>query len=133
VDEESFVGGECDFVMAVETSAVVFPTVGAFDHPPARLDDEPMSGSRPGHDVDADSGFGGGVGDRLAGVSLIQPDVGDGRSDAFGFAQQFREGGAVLHIGLGDNGRDEDAGGVDEDVAFDVVDLTGCGPPRVSR
>jgi hypothetical protein len=45
----------------------------------------------------------------------------DGRSDTFGLAQQLRECGPVLHVGFGDDGRDEDASGVDQDVAFDAL------------
>jgi hypothetical protein len=50
-DEEALVGGGVDFVMAVGAAAVVDPAVGGFDHPAARLDDEPVSGFGPGHDV----------------------------------------------------------------------------------
>jgi len=50
----------------------------------------------------------------------------DGRGDTFGLAQQLRECGPVLHVGFGDDGRDEDAGGVDQDVTFDAVDFLGA-------
>jgi len=32
--------------------------VGAFDHPPSRLNEEPAASLRAGHDVDSDSGLG---------------------------------------------------------------------------
>ena len=64
-DEESFVGDESDFVMPVEAPAVVDPAVGAFDHPPAWLDDEAGAGFWPGHDIDADAGLGRGIGNPL--------------------------------------------------------------------
>ena len=38
----------------------------------------------------------------------------------------FSECGPVLHVGFGDDGRDEDAGGVDQEVVFDAVDFLGA-------
>jgi hypothetical protein len=46
-DEESFVGGEGGFVVAVDPAAVVDSAVGAFDDPAAWLDDEPWPGLGP--------------------------------------------------------------------------------------
>jgi hypothetical protein len=43
-DEESFVGGEGDFVMAVEAATVVDPAVSAFESPLACSDDDPVTG-----------------------------------------------------------------------------------------
>lgn len=55
-------GIQGDFVVAVEPAAVVDPGVGAFNHPTARLDDEPVGGFRPGYYVNADPSLGGGIG-----------------------------------------------------------------------
>lgn len=100
--QEAFVGVKGDFVVAVEPTAVVDPSVGAFDHPPSRLNGEPAAGLRAGHDVDGDFGLGSGLGDGGAGVALVHRNVGDGRRDALGPAQQLREGVAVLYVGRGD-------------------------------
>ncbi len=86
-------------------------------------------GFRPGHDVNGDTGLGGGVGDSGCGVALVHPDVGDGRRDPFGAAHELRERGAVLCVGRGYDGRDEDSGAVDQHVAFDAVDLLGAVEP----
>ena len=51
-DQELLMGGDGDFVVAVQVTAVVDPAVGGFVHPPARLHDEPVAGFGPGHDVD---------------------------------------------------------------------------------
>jgi hypothetical protein len=47
---------EVDVVVAIAAAAVVDPTVGAFDDPPARLDDEPLARFPSGHDVDGHAG-----------------------------------------------------------------------------
>jgi hypothetical protein len=57
------VGDECDFIVAVDTSAVDDPAVGAFDNPAARLGPEPIRGLGPRHDVDTDPDFGDRFGD----------------------------------------------------------------------
>jgi hypothetical protein len=62
-DEESFVSVGGEFVVAVQEAAVAGLSVAAFDHPASRLDGDPAAGFRPGHDVNGDSGLGGGVGD----------------------------------------------------------------------
>ena len=67
-DQEPFVGGEGDFVVAAEAAAVVDPAIGALDDPPPRTDAEALNGFRAGHDVDTDSGAPGGIHDGLAGV-----------------------------------------------------------------
>jgi hypothetical protein len=90
-DEEAFVGGEGEFVVAVEAAAVVDPSIGGFDDPPAWLDAEPAGGFGCGHDVDADAGFGRGVGDRGVGVALVEPNVGDGRCGRFRPAWELGE------------------------------------------
>jgi len=77
---------EGDFVVAVESSAVVDPAVGAFDDPAAGLDLEPVGGLGAGYDVDADPGLCCGFCDGVAGVALVQPEVSDGGCDAFGLA-----------------------------------------------
>jgi hypothetical protein len=81
-DEKSLVGGEGDLAVVVQASAVVDRAVGAFDHPTSWLDDESTCGFRPGHDVGGDPGVGGGMGNGRAGVSVVEPDVGDGRCEA---------------------------------------------------
>jgi hypothetical protein len=43
-DEEALVGGEGGFVVLVGAAAVADSTVGGFDHPTVRLDDEPEKG-----------------------------------------------------------------------------------------
>jgi hypothetical protein len=86
-DEKSFVSVEGDFVVAVQAAAVVDLIVGAFEQPASRLDDKPAVGFRPGHDVNDDTGLGGGFGDSGSGVALVHPDVGDGRGNPFGSAQ----------------------------------------------
>jgi hypothetical protein len=99
-DQKALVRCKGDFVVAVESSAVVDPSVGAFDDPASRLDSEPAVGFGTGHDVEADAGSGGRLGDGCAGVALVQPDVGDGRCDPFRLPEEFREGGSVLDVGL---------------------------------
>jgi len=54
--KEAFVSVEGDLVVPVETSAVVYPGVGAFDHRASWLEDETVAGFWPGHDVDSDAG-----------------------------------------------------------------------------
>jgi hypothetical protein len=65
----------------------------------------------------------------LAGVAVVEVDVADGGRDSFGLAQQCRQGGPVLCVGWGDNDRNQHAGGVNEDVAFDAVGFVGAVEP----
>ena len=88
-DQETFVCCEGDFVVAVESAAVVDPAVGVFDDPAARLGPEPVGGFGAGHDIDADTGALGALSDRGAGVALVEPDVGDGGCDRFRLAKQY--------------------------------------------
>jgi hypothetical protein len=119
-----FVGGEGDFVVAVQASTVVDPAVGAFDHPPARLTPEPVVRFRAGDDGGADAGALGGISHGLAGVALVQPDVSDGGRDSFWpYAAELA---LRAHVGGGEDGRDQNAGAVDEDVVFDPVDFLGA-------
>jgi hypothetical protein len=94
-DEESCVGFEGGFVVAVQARAVVDPAVGGFDDPSARLHDEPAAGFEPRHDVDGDAGLGGGVSDSGSGVTVVRPEVGGGWCDAFGLWQQCWSRGPV--------------------------------------
>jgi hypothetical protein len=48
-DEDAFVAAKGDFVVVVESAAVVDPAVTTFDDSPAWLDDEAAAGFRPGH------------------------------------------------------------------------------------
>jgi hypothetical protein len=52
-DEKAFVRIEGDLMVTVEALAMVDSSIGAFDRPPARLDDEAAAGFRPRHDADA--------------------------------------------------------------------------------
>jgi IS605 OrfB family transposase len=56
--------------------------------------------------------------------------VRDGRRDAFGLAQQPREGAPILHVGRGDHSSDQNSGGVDQHLAFDAIDLFAPSNPR---
>jgi hypothetical protein len=89
-----------------------------------------VAGFRAGDDIDADPGSGRRAVDSFAGVSLVDPDVADGRCDPFCLTQQSRERGAVLHVGRGDDRGNEDAAGVNQDVALDAVYLFAPSNPR---
>jgi hypothetical protein len=92
--------------------------VGAFDDPAAGLDNEPVAGFRPRHPIDGDTGLGRGPADCLAGVARVEPHVLDTGRGPFRRAQQRGKRGPVLHVSCSDDGRDHQARGVDEDMAF---------------
>jgi hypothetical protein len=56
---------------------------------------------------------------------VLQPNVGDTRSDPLGFAEQFRERGPILHVGRGHDSGDEDAARINQHVSFHSVNFFG--------
>ena len=68
-------GVEGHLVMAVQASAVIDPAGGAFGDPARWWDDESAAWFRAGHDVDGDTGCGGGAGDGGAGVAVVHPGI----------------------------------------------------------
>jgi hypothetical protein len=128
--DEFFVCGQGGLVVAVDAAAVVDPAVGAIDDPAAGLDDQPVARFRPGHHIHRDTGLRRCGGDGLAGVALVDPQVADRGGDRRGLAQQCRKRRTILHVRFGDDGGDQDAGGVDESVPVEAVDLVAPSHPR---
>jgi hypothetical protein len=123
------VGGQA-FVVAGAAAVAGDPGQGALDDPAAGQDLEGVQGIGPFDDFDGQVQPGGRPGEQLPGVASVGPGPADAVAGPVQVEQQRAGGVAVLDRCGGDQDFQQQAGGVDGDVAFAAVDLLGVVPAR---
>jgi hypothetical protein len=106
----------------------VIQAQGALDHPAAGQDLEGVQGIGPFDDLDGQVQPGGRPREQLPGVAAVGPGPADAAAGAREVEQQRPGGVAVLDRCGRDQDFQQQAGGVDGDVAFAAVDLLGVVP-----
>src|SRR4051794_4417111 len=122
LDHRGVVVGET-FVVADGAAAAVDPGEGPLDGPSAVQHDEGGLPGQFGDDLDGEPEVGGGPVDEFAGVAAVGPEQTDAREADAQRPEQGPGGVAVLDVRAGDQDGQQQAAGVDHDVAFTAIDL----------
>lgn len=111
------------FVVLAEAAIAADPAEGAFDDPAAGEDFKPGGVVRASYNLKGPTGEGAGPVDEFAGVAGVGPDEDESGELALEFLQDEARPVAVLKAGFVNDDGEDQAEGVDDEVAFAAVDL----------
>jgi hypothetical protein len=124
------------FPVLGETATSVEPTDGALDDPALRLNGEAFEVGTAPDDLDSQVGhdLSDAVGEDRPGIGAIREQLAKKRELPEQGGQQQNAAVAILHVGGGDQGMQQQTEAVDQNVAFLALDqLTGIEAMRIDR